>query len=122
MVTIPRNSLNGEAKLFLFPILLERFSRRLMELLNFSINEFSALYPFTTLSPPRVSSKIEMKIPFSFCAFTDLAFRFLPIREMIIPETGINPKTKKVSVGLMINIVTIEKIIVNGSRTTNSKI
>ena len=39
MVTIPKNSLSGEARLFLFPILLDKRNNLLIESLNLLINK-----------------------------------------------------------------------------------
>ena len=57
---MPKNSLKGVARLFLFPMLLLNLKSFPRDELNLSMNIFSALNPFTTFKPPKVSSKMEI--------------------------------------------------------------
>ena len=103
-------------------MLFDNFKSLSIESLNFFIKIPSELKPFITYKPLKVSSKVEIKIPDSFCALCDLDFKFFPIFVIMKPETGIKTNTKNVKLELIENIAIIEKTIVKGSLTISSKI
>ena len=94
----------------------------MLEFLNFSIKKSSEIKPFIIFKPCSVSSVIERNSACSFCTRVEVAFKERPISEITNHDSGINIKTKAVSLKLIKNMAVIVKKIVNGSLTINSSI
>ena len=120
IVADPKNSLIGDANVFLCKTLVIKFLNFVVESVNFFSIFSSALKPFITLNPVSVSSINDKKLPVSCCANNEFAFNFFPTAEIINPDTGNKMKTNKVSFALMANIDISVRMIVKGSRTTVS--